>query len=102
MRKFGRRLAAGTTAALAAMAFVTIAAPAVSSAQCDNTQWWDPVANVCRPLVVVPLDCENGFWWDPVANVCRPSVTQPLACEFGSFWDPVANVCRTVFVLPPD
>ena len=101
MRKFARRLLVGATAAFASTAFVTIVTPAVSFADCDNTQWWDPVANLCRPLVVTPLDCENGSWWDPVGNVCRPLVTQPLGCDFGSYWDPVANVCRTVFVLPP-
>jgi hypothetical protein len=103
MKNFGRRLAVGITAALAPMAFVTIATPAVSSAECANTEWWDPVAGVCRPLVVAPLDCENGSWWDPVANACRPTVAnEPLACQFGSYWDPVANICRTVFVLPPE
>jgi hypothetical protein len=102
MKSFGRRLAVGAAAAMAPMGFMTIATPAVSSAACNNTEWWDPVGNVCRPLVTAPLDCENGSWWDPVANVCRePIVVQPQACEFGSYWDPVGNVCRTVFVLPP-
>ena len=101
MKRFGRRLAVGVTAALAPMAFVTIATPAVGWADCSNTEWWDPTGGVCRPLVVA-MDCENGSWWDPVANVCRaPLVAPPPACEFGSYWDPVANVCRTVFVLPP-
>ncbi len=99
MRKFGRRLLAATTAALASTAFVTIATPAMSSADCDNTQWWDPVGNTCRPFLAP--DCGNGSWWDPAANVCRPLATQPLACDFGSYWDPVGNVCRTVFVPPP-
>ena len=118
MRGLGRRLAAGIGATFAAMAFVTVATPAVSTADCDNSSWWDPVAGVCRPLEVptamncengwwdpvanvcrppvAALDCENGAWWDPVSNVCRPPVVSltPLGCENGSWWDPVANVCR--------
>jgi hypothetical protein len=101
MRSFVRRLAVIGWAAPAMVAFATAVTPAVSSAQCDNG-WWDPVANVCRPLVVPPpLACDNGWWWDPVANVCRPPVVPPpLACDNGWWWDPVANVCRPP-VLPP-
>jgi hypothetical protein len=36
------------------MAAVTIATPAVSSAQCDNGDWWDPTANVCRRPLFPP------------------------------------------------
>jgi hypothetical protein len=63
------------------MATVTIATPAVSSAQCANGEWWDPTANVCRPLGVgaQPLACDNGWWWDPTANVCRPPLIPPAA-----------------------
>ncbi len=65
--------------ALASMAAVTIATPAVSSAECADGQWWDPTANVCRPLGVgpQPLACDNGWWWDPAANVCRPPLVAP-------------------------
>jgi hypothetical protein len=92
---FVHRLSAVIVSALATMAFVTVATPGVSSADCDNGWYWDPVGNVCRSYV--PLDCENGWWWDPVANVCRaPVATTPLACDSGWWWDPVANVCRPV------
>jgi hypothetical protein len=59
--------------ALALMAAVTIATPAVSSAECADGEWWDPTGKVCRPLGVgpQPLACESGQWWDPTANVCR-------------------------------
>lgn len=100
MKKFGARVAIGAAAAMATAGFVTVASPPTSWADCDNTQWWDPVASVCRPLLAP--DCGEGNWWDPAANICRPFATVPLACDFGSYWDPVANVCRTVFVPPPD
>jgi hypothetical protein len=78
MRKSVRRAAAVVMSALAPMAVVTIATPAVSSAQCEAGWWWDPVANVCRPPVVPPPPgCDNGWWWDPTANVCRPPLIPP-------------------------
>ena len=40
--------------ALASMAAVTIATPAVSSAECADGEWWDPTGKVCRPLGVGP------------------------------------------------
>jgi hypothetical protein len=99
VRKTLHRLAVVSAVVLAPLAAVTVATPAVSSAQCANGSWWDPVANVCRPLV--PLACENGSWWDPVANVCRPPVVPPPpACGYGSYWDPVGNVCRQVLPRP--
>ena len=81
MRKFVRRLAPIAAMALIPMAAVT-AMPAVGSADpisCDPGQWWDPTANVCRPLGVgpQPLACDNGWWWDPAANVCRPPAVPP-------------------------
>lgn len=76
---YARQLAAVVTMALVPMAATTIATPAVSSADCADGQWWDPTANVCRPLGVgpQPLACDNGWWWDPGANVCRPPVVPP-------------------------
>ena len=50
MKKIIRRIAAVAAAGLAPLAFVTVISPAVSSADCaPGTEWWDPVANVCRP-----------------------------------------------------
>jgi hypothetical protein len=104
MRTFVRDLVAIVMMAVASMAFVTIAMPAVSSADCAAGEWWDPTGKVCRPLGVgpQPLACEQGQWWDPTANICRPLGVgpQPLACDNGWWWDPGANVCRPP-VVPP-
>lgn len=61
----------------AAMAVVAVATPAVSSAEplnCEPGQWWDPTANVCRPLGEgpQPLNCPEGQYWKPGDNVCKP------------------------------
>ena len=104
MRTFVRRLVLTVMMAVASMATVTIATPAVSSADCDAGQWYDPTGKVCRPLGVgpQPLACDPGQWWDPTANVCRPLGVgpQPLACDNGWWWDPAANVCRPPLVPP--
>lgn len=103
MTNIVRRLAAGVGVALAplaTLAAVTVAAPAISSAQCEGGAWWDPVANTCRPPVV-PLRCENGWWWDPAGNTCRPPVvTPPPMCDNGWWWDPVGNACRPPLIPP--
>jgi hypothetical protein len=61
MRKFIRHLAAGIVVALAPMAVVMVATPGVSSAQCQNGWWWNPLASqrvrattsaMCERLVV--------------------------------------------------
>jgi hypothetical protein len=54
MRTFVRRLVPVVTMALAPMAAMTIATPAVSSAECANGEFWDPSANVCRPPLIPP------------------------------------------------
>ncbi|MCX2929482.1 hypothetical protein ORI20_04300 [Mycobacterium sp. CVI_P3] len=62
------------TAALAPIAALSLMAPALGSAvplDCRNGEWWDPVANVCRPPVVA-LNCPEGQYWNPVSNTCRP------------------------------
>jgi hypothetical protein len=104
MWKIVCRLVSVTAMVLAPMAVVTTVSPGVSSADCANGEWWDPTANMCRPLGVgpQPLACEPGQWWDPTANVCRPLGVgpQPLACDNGSWWDPVSNSCRPP-LLPP-
>jgi hypothetical protein len=87
------------TAALAPIAALSLVVPAAGSAQpldCQNGEWWDPVADVCQPPVApVPLGCENGDWWDPVANVCRPPLAPlPPNCGDGQYWNPVSNACR--------
>ena len=64
MRTLVRRLVLIVVVALAPMAAVTIATPAVSSAQCADGDWRDPTGKVCRPLRVrpQPLACEPGQW----------------------------------------
>jgi hypothetical protein len=91
--------AAILTAALAPISALSLVFPAAGSAQpldCQNGEWWDPVADVCQPPVgPVPLGCQNGDWWDPVANVCRPPLAPfPPNCGDGQYWNPVSNACR--------
>jgi hypothetical protein len=64
MRAFVRHLVPIMMVALASTAAVTIATPAVSSAQCADGDWRDPTGKVCRPLRVrpQPLACEPGQW----------------------------------------
>ena len=85
------------TAALAPIAVLSLVTPAAGSAQpldCQNGEWWDPVADVCQPPAA-PLGCQNGDWWDPVGNVCRPpAVAFPPDCGDGQYWNPVSNACR--------
>lgn len=66
MKGFVRRLGPAILVALASMATVTIATPAVSKADCADGEWWDPTGKVCRPLGVgpQPLACDPGQWWD--------------------------------------
>ena len=87
------------TAALAPIAALSLVTPAAGSAQpldCQNGEWWDPVANVCQPPAApVPLGCQNGDWWDPVGNVCKPPLVPfPPNCGGGQYWNPVSNACR--------
>ena len=79
MRTFVRDLVLVVMVVCGSMAAVTIATPAVSSADCANGEWWDPTGKVCRPLGVgpQPLACDNGWWWDSGANVCRPPLIPP-------------------------
>lgn len=98
VKRAAGRFSAVAAAAFLAMAFTAAVTPAISHADCEGGQWWDPVANTCQAPVVP--NCENG-WWDPVANTCRPAIaTTPLACDDGWWWDPVGNVCRPP-LLPP-
>lgn len=105
MKKIIRRLAPVAAMALMPMATVTIATPAVSSAQCDPGQYWEPFSKACLPLGVgpTPLNCPPGQWWDPSGNVCRPlgQGPTPLACDPGQYWDPTTNVCRPLGEGPP-
>jgi hypothetical protein len=76
MNRLFRRLMPIIAAAAMPMAMALIALPATSSADplnCDPGQWWDPTANICRPLGQgpQPLNCPAGQWWDPNGNVCR-------------------------------
>ena len=97
MKTFVRRALSVVMVALPSMVAVSIAMPAVSSAQCADGEFWDSKANICRPAgAPLPLACDAGQWWDPTANVCRPLGVgpQPLGCDNGWWWDPGANVCQ--------
>jgi hypothetical protein len=54
-------------AAFAPIAALSLVTPAAGSAQpldCQNGEWWDPVANVCQPPAApAPRGCPNGEWW---------------------------------------
>jgi len=74
MQKIISRIASVAAAGIAPLAFVTVISPAVSHADCTfGTEYWDPVANECRPTgLVLPKNCSPDGWWDPVINDCRP------------------------------
>ena len=73
MKKLARRLATVAAAGVAPLAFVTVISPAISHADCaPGTEWWDPVANVCRPTGAPMKNCLPSGWWDPTINDCRP------------------------------
>ena len=73
MQKIFRRIATVAAAGFAPLAFVTVISPAVSNADCaPGTEWWDPVANVCRPTGAPMKNCLPNGWWDPTIADCRP------------------------------
>ena len=73
MKTLVRRIATAAAVGLAPLAFVTVISPAVSNADCaPGTEWWDPVANVCRPTGAPMKNCLPTGWWDPTINDCRP------------------------------
>lgn len=103
MNKLVHTVAVVAAMTAAQVAFSTVATPAAGSAEplaCPPGQWWEPVANACRPLPQA-MNCPGG-WWDPTANVCRPldQGPQPLNCTNGSWWNPAINQCVPP-VLPP-
>ncbi|MGV0793804.1 hypothetical protein [Mycolicibacterium sp. XJ1819] len=64
---------AAAAAPIAALSVVMSATGSAQPLNCQNGQWWDPVANICRPPVSpVPLNCGPGEYWNPVSNLCRP------------------------------
>ncbi len=73
MRKTLSRVAAAAAAGIAPLAFVTVITPAISHADCAPvTEWWDPVADMCRPTGAPMKDCLPTGWWDPTIMDCRP------------------------------
>src|ERR1700757_165237 len=81
-----RRLVLIAAVGLASMAFVTIATPAVSSADCANGEWWDPTGKVCRALGVgpQPLDCPAGPGGGPAAKGRPAAGRRPTAAGLPS------------------
>jgi hypothetical protein len=73
MLKFARSMSVVGAAGLASLFMGTVVTPAVSSADCaPGTEWWDPVANVCRPTGAPMKNCLPSGWWDPTISDCRP------------------------------
>jgi hypothetical protein len=69
MTRFIRRLAA--TIAVASVPLVTVATPAVSSAECDPKWSRNVWTNECKPAPAPPV------WWTP-----RPAYAPPYAPEW--------------------
>ena len=60
-------------APIAALSLITAAAGSAQPLDCQNGEWWDPVASVCQPpLAPFPPNCGDGQYWNPVSNACRP------------------------------
>jgi hypothetical protein len=71
MTRFIRRLAATIAVALVPLAAVTVATPAVSSAECDPNWSRNVWTNECKPPPAPPV------WWTP-----RPAYAPPYAPEW--------------------
>ena len=73
MRNLIGRLVSALVLAAAAVAIVMPQMSRADPINCDPGQWWDPTANICRPLGQgpQPLNCDPGQYWDPTTNVCR-------------------------------
>jgi hypothetical protein len=71
MTRFVRRLAAAIAVPLLPLAAVTVAAPGVSSAQCDPNWSRNVWTNECKPPPAPPV------WWTP-----RPAYAPPYAPEW--------------------
>jgi hypothetical protein len=104
MRMFFRRLATITVVALSPIAIMTLATPAVSSADCGDRDW-NPVTNLCVPAPPVPewyraAPTWAQSWappWAPPPPPAPPSVMCPVlyAASCGvpvkAVWDPRYN-----------
>ena len=78
MKKIVRCIASVAAAGIAPLAFVTVISPAVSHADCAlGTEWWDPIANVCRPTGAPMKNCLPDGWWDPTIADCRSFAPEP-------------------------
>ncbi|WP_082943815.1 hypothetical protein [Mycobacterium sp. 1274761.0] len=73
MKTLVRRIATVAAAGIAPLAFITVITPAISHADCTpGTEWFDPIANVCRPTGAPMKNCLPTGWWDPTISDCRP------------------------------
>ena len=88
-----RRLIVAGVLAFAPLAIVTVATPAVSSADCDAGQTWDPVAKTCNPPPPPPA------WYQAAPSYAQswapawappPPPAPPWADALGlkAVWDP--------------
>ena len=93
MEKFLRRLSAALVVALATAVLVTIAAPAVSSAECEGGRTWDPVAKLCDPPPAVPAWYQPApdyaqAWAPPWAPPPPPAPGWAQQLQLTPVWDP--------------
>lgn len=102
MRMFLRHLAIITVVALSPMAIVTLATPAVSSADCGG-RGWDPVAKLCVPPPSLP-DWYRAAptWaqsWAPAwASPPPPAPPWAEAMRLQPVWDPIANTWTWIYI----
>ena len=100
MRMFLRHLAIITVVALSPMAIVTLATPAVSSADCGG-RGWDPVAKLCVPPPSLP-DCyraaptwaQNFVWARNFGEPCNPQ-PQGITVDVAGNVYTVGHLCGT-------
>ena len=89
--------------AFATMAIVTVAMPAISSAECDNGRTWDPVARVCDPPPPAPA------WYQAAPSYAQswapawappPPPTPPWAelLSLKPVWDPRLETWTFIYV----
>lgn|SRR5690349_16705609 len=103
MRQGLRRLVVVSVFAFAPLAIATVVTPAVSSAECDTGQTWDPVAKTCNPPPGVPA------WYQAAPSYAQswapawappPPPPPPWAEQLGlkAVWDPRTEAWTWAYV----
>jgi hypothetical protein len=97
-----RRLTAGVAVALAPLAIMTIATPAVSSAECDG-RTWNPAMRTCDPPPPVPA------WYQPAPTYAQawapvwappppPAPPWAVALDLKPVWDQKLQTWTWIYV----